>query len=128
MMNKLYNKTSKMRSKTEKSIESKIIAKEYMKFLKDNNLMNLSDYYYNNINERKNIIENTDYTDIHIEYNEYKKIFIEMLELVDEISIYPFWQNINKLKVKGIKEVYINDLKIEDLVFHPYHHLLTIKK
>lgn len=80
-----------------------------------------------NITDFEKEIDEYDFSEFFYEFNNLKDAYKGILQLVDEIYVYPFWQDGEPLKIKDRKQVEIKSLDIDDLVFLPYRNLLKIE-
>lgn len=126
MFNEVFlPKLSELYNELENNKEYQKAMEEYYEFLTENDEMFQSIYF--NIEEFQKRIDEYDYNDFIEEFYSFKNICTEVLELADEICIYPFWQNEEPLDLKKIRQVEVQNLCIEDLTFLPYKNLLKIK-
>jgi len=100
--------------------------KEYNQFVNENSDLGDSTYY--NIEEHEKKINEYDFNDFYDEYNNLKNIYMEVLKLEEEICIYPFWQDEEAIDIESRRQVTIENLDIDDLLFLPYNNLLIIKR
>lgn len=121
----LYPKLRKMRKELGNKIEYQNALKNYEDYLFQNR--DLSESIYYNIADFESKIAKYDFSDFLDEFNNLKNAYYEILKLADEICIYSFWQDENALSIEGQRQVEIQDLSIDDLVFLPYRNLLKIK-
>jgi len=124
--NKAYLlKLKELHSELTQNEEYQNAMKKYSEFLSENSDLFESTYF--NIEEfEKEIIEN-EYEDSYKEFCNLKYIYTKILEVAEEICIYPFWQNEELLNIGEIRKICIESLCIEDLIFLPYKDLLKIK-
>ena len=62
------------------------------------------------------------------EYVELKNFIDEILKHANEIKLYSFWQDGEPLYIKNEKQVYQDELKIDNIIYLNYNELLTIEK
>jgi hypothetical protein len=120
---------SEYQAKKKKEDAEKLNRMKTLKGMKDyekNSDLEDSIYYDIAVNER--IISEYDFSDYNEKYIKLKNIYGELLNLVAEICIYPFWQDGKADVINERRQVEFELLRIEDLVFLPYRNLLTIRK
>lgn len=62
------------------------------------------------------------------EYVELKNFIDEILKHTNEIKLYSFWQDSEPLYIKNEKQLYQDELKIDNIIYLNYNELLTIEK
>lgn len=122
----VYPKTNEMYAELENNQEYKNACKKFEDFMKENN--DLNDSIYMNIEEFEKEINEYDFSNFMEEFNNLKSICSEILELADEICIYPLWQDGEPLIIKNNKEVAFENLSINDLVFMSYRNILKVNR
>jgi len=120
----LYPKINEMHKELENNEEYQNASKDLQDYLTKN--QDLADSTYYNIAEAERKIAEYDFSDFLEEFSNLKNAYREVLNFVDEICIYPFWQDGEALEIKDEKQVIIQNLNIDDLVFLPYRNLLKI--
>ena len=120
----VYPKMDEMYSQLNNNKEYKNASQNFQDFMNENNDINDSIYF--NIEEFEKEMNEYDFSNFFDEFNSFKSICSEILKLSDEISIYPFWQDEELLKIQNKRELTFENLNINDLVFLPYGNLLKI--
>jgi len=120
----LYPKRNEMYKELDNNKEYQNAIKKYHDFLSENSDLFESTYY--NIEDFEKTITEYDFNDFIYQFSNLKNIYSEILELTDEICIYPFWQDAESLEIKDKRQVDIQNLNIDELVFLPYRNLLKI--
>lgn len=121
----LYPKVNEMYKTLEKNKEYQNALKEYQNYIIKNTDLNYSIYY--DIKEKEKTVYEYDFSDFYEQFSNLKDAFIDVLKLAKEIYIYPFWQDEDLLEIKDERQVMIENLNIEDLIFLPYKNLLQIE-
>lgn len=121
----LYPKVNEMYKTLENNKEYQNALKEYQNYLIKNTDLNYSIYY--DIKEKEKTVYEYDFSDFYEQFSNLKDAFIDVLKLAKEIYIYPFWQDEDLLEIKDERQVMIENLNIEDLIFLPYKNLLQIE-
>lgn len=121
----LYPKLTEMYRTLESNKEYQNVYKEYRGYIAENADLQESIYY--DIEEKEKNIAEYDFSDLHNQFSDLKNTYIEVLKLTNEIGVYPFWQDGEPLEIKGKRQVMIQNLTIEDLIFLPYRNLLQIR-
>lgn len=133
MIEEILNpKLEEMNKKLENKVEYQNVLKDFndnenklVDFVSKNK--DLNDTMIYNIADFEKRIAEHDFSDFICQFKNLKNLYKDLLKLSDKIYIYPFWQNDEAIEVKGVRQVDINNLDIEDLVFLPYNNLLKIE-
>jgi len=120
----LYPKLNEMHKELDSNKEYQNTLKEFRDFLAENTDLDNSIYY--NIADFEKTINEYDFSDFIDQFNSLKNTFREILELADEICIYPFWQDREPSEIKNKRQVVLQNLNIDDWVFLSYRNLLKI--
>lgn len=120
-----FAKIKELNNELEENEEYQNAMKKYQDFLSENS--DLFESIYFNAEDFEERIVSYDCRDFGEEFSTLKNICTEILEISDELCIYPFWQNEEPLDFKELNKVCIESLCIEDLIFLPYKNLLKIK-
>ncbi|WP_026477690.1 hypothetical protein [Alkaliphilus transvaalensis] len=119
----IYSKTNEMFKELNNDKEYQNVLKEYQDFLTIN--ADLDDSISNSIAELEKTL-NDDLNGFVNQFNIFNNVCREILELTDQICIYPFWQDGQSLEVENTRHVLYENFNIDHLVFQPYRNLLKI--
>lgn len=119
-------KEKEMFDEVESIKEYQAAYKVYQDYMKANADLRESARY--DIEENEKLVAEYDFGDYYEEFKNLRNIFAEVLKIADEICLYPFWMDEGPMEIKGERQVDIEDLKIDDLVFLPYKNLLKINR
>lgn len=120
---------SKLREENDSNFNSYKIRKKNEDIEKLNRMKRLktSKGYKTKVKSDEKIVNEYEAINFDQQFSDLKNIFTDVLKFAKEIYIYPFWQDGELLEIKGERQVTIENLNIEDLIFLPYKNLLQIK-
>ncbi|SHJ10028.1 hypothetical protein SAMN02745163_01304 [Clostridium cavendishii DSM 21758] len=119
-----FEKLNRLFREIEKEKEYKKAFGRYNEYMDKNK--DLFDSIYYNISKYQKEIAEYDFSDFNEGYEQLQNLYRDILKLTNEICVYPFWQNEEQIKIEDRKEVKIEDLSVDDLVFLPYRNILKV--
>jgi len=139
MIKKLTQEIDSLKKSLNDNPEYKMAELSYNDFIKQNELLIASrnytldykkDWWQENIDLKISKVEHENHIHTNAEFNHLKFILGDVLKLTDEVKLFSICQedDSNYDNLNRVKDISLNDLKLEDLIFLDHRDVVTIKR